>query len=67
MTIDGKIRDKKLQYDIKNETAKISALPSGKINQYQHLISEELLRSGPSQIIQQAHFTYSSLRKAFKK
>ena len=56
-----------MQYEIKNEAAKISALPSGKINQYEHLISEEILRSGPSQIIQQAHFTYSPLRKAFKK
>ena len=31
MTIDDKIRDKKLQYDINRETAKISALSSGKL------------------------------------
>ena len=67
MTIDGKIRDKKLQYDIKNEATKLSALPSGKTNQYEHLISKEIQRSGPSQIKQQAHFTYSPLRKAFEK
>ena len=30
MTIDGKIRDEKLQYDINREAAKISALSSGK-------------------------------------
>ena len=32
MTIDDKIRDEKLQYDIKRETTKISALLSGKLN-----------------------------------
>ena len=32
MTIDDKIRDEKLQYDIKRETAKISALSSGTIH-----------------------------------
>ena len=34
MTIDSKIRDKKLQYDINRETAKIPALSSGKIDKY---------------------------------
>ena len=32
MTIDDKIRGEKLQYDINREPAKISALPSGKID-----------------------------------
>ena len=32
MTIEDQIRDEKLQYDINRETAKISALSSGKIN-----------------------------------
>ena len=32
MTINDKIRDEKLQYDIKRKVAKISALSSGKIN-----------------------------------
>ena len=31
MTIDDKIRDEKLQYDINKEAAKISALSSGKL------------------------------------
>ena len=31
MTIGGKVRDEKLQYDINRETAKILQLPSGKI------------------------------------
>ena len=32
MTIDDQIKDEKLQYDISRETAKISALTSGKID-----------------------------------
>ena len=34
MTIDDKIRDGKLQYDIKKKAAKISALSLGKTNKY---------------------------------
>ena len=34
MTIDDKIRDQKVQYDINREEAKISVLSSGKIDQY---------------------------------
>ena len=34
MTIDDKIRDEKVQYDTDREEAKISVLPSGKIDQY---------------------------------
>ena len=34
MTIDVKIRDEKLQHDIKRETAKISALSSRKIDKH---------------------------------
>ena len=32
MTIDDKIRDEKLQYDINREAAKLSSLLSGKID-----------------------------------
>ena len=32
MTIEDQIRDEKLQYDINRETAKISALSSGKVD-----------------------------------
>ena len=41
MTIDGKIRDGKLWYDIKRETAKISALSSGEIDKYEYLTGED--------------------------
>ena len=34
MTIGDKIRDEKLQYNINKETAKISALWTGKIDKY---------------------------------
>ena len=34
MTIEDQIRDKKLQYDIIREAAKISVLSSGKIDKY---------------------------------
>ena len=34
MTTDNKIRDKKLQYDINREAAKLSALSSRKIDKY---------------------------------
>ena len=56
MAIDDEIRDKK-----------ISALSSGKIDNYEYLTGEEILSSGPSQIIQQPKLTYSSLGKAFEK
>ena len=66
MSIEDKIRDKKLQYDIKREVAKISALLSGKIHKYEYLTGEEILPSNQQQIIEQAKFTYSPLEKAFK-
>ena len=67
MTIDDKIRDEKLQYDINREAAKISALSSGKIDKYEYLTGEEILPSVQSRIIKQAKFEYSPLGKAFEK
>ena len=66
MTTDDKIRDEKLQYDIHREAAKISALSSGKIDKYEYLTHEEILPSTQRQIIVQAKFTYSPLRKPFE-
>ena len=43
MTIDDKIRDEKLQYDINKEVAKISALSSRKIDKYEFLTGKEFL------------------------
>ena len=67
MTIEDQIKDKKLQYGINREAAKISALSSGKIDKYEYLTSEEILPSNQQQIIGQAKFTYSPLGKAFQK
>ena len=66
MTINDKIRDEKLQYDINKEAAKISALSSGKIDKYEYLIDEEVLLSDQSRIILRVKFTYS-LEKALEK
>ena len=67
MTIDDKIRDEKLQYDINREAPKISALSSGKIDKYEYLTSEEILSSDQRRVIEQAKFTYSHLGKSLEK
>ena len=67
MTIDDKIRDEKLQYDINKEAAKISALLSGKIDKYEYLTGEEILHSDQRRVIEQAKFIYSSLGEALEK
>ena len=51
MTIDDKIKDEKLQYNINREVAKISTLSSGKIDKYEYLTGEEILPSNQRQII----------------
>ena len=40
MTIDDKIRNEKLKYDINREAAQISPLSSGKIDKYEYLTGE---------------------------
>ena len=45
MTIDDQIKNEKLQYDINREAAKISVLPSDKINKYEYLTGEAILLS----------------------
>ena len=67
MTSDDQIEEEKLQYDINREVAKISALPSGKIDKYEYLTGEEVLPYNRKQIIEQAKFTYSPLKKTFEK
>ena len=67
MTIEDQISDEKLQYDINTEAVKISALSSGKIDEYEYLTGEEILPSNQQQIIEQAEFTYSHLGKAFER
>ena len=55
MTIDDKIKDEKLQYDINREAAKISALSSKKIDKLNYLTGEEILPSNQSRMIDQAN------------
>ena len=45
MTIDDKIKDEKLEYDINRITAKLSALLSSKIDNYEYLTEKEILPS----------------------
>ena len=48
-----KITDKKLQYNINGEAAKISALSSGKVEKYKYLTGEEILPSNQKWMIKQ--------------
>ena len=54
MTIDDKIRDEKLQYDINREAAKMSALSSRKIDIYEYLRGEEILPPDQRRVVKQA-------------
>ena len=67
MTIDDKIRDEKIQYDINREAAKASALSFGKTDKYEYLTGEEILPSIRSQIIEQDKFICSPLGKTLGK
>ena len=66
MTIDDKIRDEKLKYDIHREAAKVSASSPGKIDKYEFLTGEERLPFDQNTIIEQAKFNYSPLGKTFE-
>ena len=57
----------KLQYNINRETAKMSALSTGKIDKYEFFTGEETILSDQSRIIEQAKFLYSLLGKVFEK
>ena len=51
MTINDKIKDKKVQCNINREEAKVSALLSDKIDKYEYLTGEKILPSDQSRII----------------
>ena len=57
MTSHDRIRDQRLQYDIKRERAKISALCSGKIGKYEYLTDEEIIPFDQRRMMEQATFT----------
>ena len=50
MTTEDKTRDEKLQFDINQKAAKISALPSAKIDKYEGLAGGEILASNQSRM-----------------
>ena len=62
MTIDDKIKDEKLKYDIDREAAKIAS-SSGKTDKYEYLTGEKVLLSDQNRIQEQGKFTYSPLGK----
>ena len=67
MTIDEKIRDEKLQYDINRKAAKISAyLLEILINIYILQVNKYYL-SIIKEVIEQAKFTFSHISKVFEK
>ena len=67
MTVDDKIKDEELQYEIKREGTKISALSSGETDKYEYLTIIETLHPDQSRAIKQAVFTYYTLRKFLEK
>ena len=66
MTTDAKTIDKKLQYGINGEAAKILALSFGKIAIYEYLKGEEILPPEQRKVIKKAKFAYSPLGKVFE-
>ena len=67
MTINDQSTGEKLQFDINREAAKILALSSGRIHEYEYLTYEDILPSNKQQIIEQARFTYFPLGNTFEK
>ena len=62
MTIDGEIRDEKLQYNINREAAK-----RWKIDKCEYVTGKEILHPDQSRIIGYGKFNYSPLKKALEK
>ena len=65
LTIDDKIRNEKLQYDINKEAAKV--LSSEEIDRDEYLTGEEILPSYQRRVIEQTKFIYSPLGKVLEK
>ena len=57
MTIGDKIKDEKLQNDMKTEATKTSALSSGEINKCHYLTGKQILPSDQSRMIEQTRLT----------
>ena len=57
MEIDYNIRGEKLLCDIKREPPKISVLPFGKMDNYEHLTGEEMLLPDQTRLKELANLT----------
>lgn len=57
MTIDDKIRDEKLQYDVNRVVAKITPLPFGKIVKYENMTGEKILPAQQHRIKEEVKFS----------
>ena len=63
--LDNKIRQNQADYDLYRKNAKINALFSGKLDEYEYLTGEDLgYRPDP---VQKAKFEYSPLGQMFNK
>ena len=67
MTIEEKIRDESLYYDINRGAVRISAWSSEKIDKYKFSTGEEILPHDERGMIEQTKLAYSTLGKAFEK
>ena len=67
MIIGDRIRDEKLQYDVKQNAEKISTLSCGKIGKYEYFTDEKMLPSNQKQTIKQAKFANSPFGKTLEK
>ena len=56
--IDYKVKDRTLQSNINRQAAKISALPSRKIDKYEYLTGLEILCSNQERIMEQPKSTF---------
>ena len=64
--IDYKVKDRTLQSNINRQAAKISALPSRKIDKYEYLTGLEILCSNQERIMEQPKSTFLFWEKFWK-
>ena len=67
MTIEDKIKDEKLRYDVNKKSRRKSTLSSSKTDKCEYLTGENILLSDPNRMIEKANFTYSPLGQTFEK
>ena len=63
--LDNKIRSNQAQYNLDRQNAKISALSSGELDNYEYLTGENL--GYKPDVVQKAKFEYSPLGQVFNK